>query len=127
MKQVLFISLLLFYGKLFGQTPNTKTFAKGHSLGTYYPLDSIQKIKLHNLKGDHILSSAKTKSLIPLLQRYVFDGNYAKTKPGHIWGTIFFLNGNSLSFYSNSNNEIIINNNGHKTFISNGKLNFDNY
>ena len=126
MKLIFFVSLLFYYGKLFGQNPD-KVFAKGDSLGRHYPIDSIQKIKLHNLKGDHTLSSYKIKSLIPLLKKYIFDGNYAKTKPGHIWGTIFFLDGNTLSFYSNTNNEIIITKNGHNTFSSAGKLNFDNY
>ena len=122
------MSFLLFYGKLFGQVPNTTTvFAKGDSLGRHYPLNSIQKIKLHNLKGDHILSTDKTKSLIVSLRKYTFDGNYSKTKPGHIWGTIFFRDGSTLSFYSGSSNEIIITKNGPDTFISNAKLNFDNY
>jgi hypothetical protein len=70
MKQILFISILMFCGKLFGQSPSITIFAKGDNLGTYYPLDSIQKIKLHNLKGDHTLSSDKIKLLIPLLQNF---------------------------------------------------------
>ncbi len=123
----LFSSLLLFSEKVSSQISKNGIYQKGDSLKNYYPFDSIYSITLHNFKGSHILSKDKVISLIPFLKNYTFNGTYAKTKPGHIWGTITFLNGNKLSFYSNSTAEIIITKNGHKTFVTNATINLDNY
>lgn len=129
MKRTVFIffPLLLLFEKSSGQISKDICFKEGDNLSMHYPLDSIHSISLHNFKGDHTLSKKQVMSLIPYLKKYTFEGNYAKTKPGQIWATITFLNGTTLPFYSNSSGEIIISKNGDKTFIPNGKLNFDNY
>ena len=104
-----------------------KDFSKGKSLSEYYPLDSIKSIFLHNFKGDHVLSKTMTDSLIKKLLKYSFSGKYMSTKPGHLWGKIFFLDGRSLNFYSNKEGHLIITDQRYGTFIPDGKVNFDNF
>jgi len=105
------------------------TFEKGHTLGSYYPLDSIKIVILHNRTGSHILSKIKISILATALKKYVFGGNYAHAKPGHIDCQMTFKNGTTLSFYSNGGSDVIIwfANDTYRTFISNDKISFDKF
>lgn len=102
------------------------SFVVGRSLAEYFPLDSVQSIKLRNWKGDHLLSKERQDSLISKLKNFNFAGKFAQIKPGHVWGLIKFKNGKSFPFYSN-NTEMVISSNGQYTFITSLKVNFDNY
>jgi len=123
---ILIIGIILLTINSVGQKTNP-SFKKGEKLEVYYPLDSIKNIFITNLKGRHRLSANKSSIFINKLKNYIFDGDYSKTKPSHAICKIIFLNRTSLSFYVNSESDLIVNNNGDKTFISNEKLNLENY
>lgn len=122
--------LLLFCVKGIGQAAkdDPAPFKTGGHLGSYYSLDSVESIKLHNWKGDHVLSKDKEKLVINHLKKYTYDSRGARLKPGHIWATIFFKNGTSLHFYcSGDGTNMTVSNKGRHTFLSKAKVNFDNY
>ena len=112
-----------------GQLPKGKsiTFKVNTEFKSYYPLDSIKNITLTNWKGEHILSQKAKLTFINTLKKYTYGGNYAHTKPGHTNCKIVFENGAVLTFYSNSESDIIIWNGEDNTFIPNGKMNFENF
>src|SRR6476646_10218296 len=98
----LFSLLILLIGcnNIFNQEPVITTkFKKGEKLSQYFPFDSIKSVELNNIKGDRILNKPIQGSLINSIKDYVFDGEYAHTKPGHIWCLIKFKDGGTLYFY----------------------------
>ncbi|OYU84874.1 MAG: hypothetical protein CFE24_04400 [Flavobacterium sp. BFFFF2] len=103
-------------------------YKKGEKLSAYFPLDSIEKIELANWNGRKILNLLQQKSFTSDLKTYYCGGKYAHTKPGHLYGCIYFKNKIKLPFYSNTEAEIIIYNGSDDfTFISKNKVNFEKY
>ena len=122
----LIVTVLLLTISGVSQNPDP-SFKKGEKFEAYYPVDSIKSIFITNLRGRHRLTGNKLSAFVNKLKTYIFDGDYSKIKPSHAICKITFLNGTSLSFYVNTDSDLIINENGDKTFISGEKLNLENY